>query len=712
MPDEGPRYWAFLSYSHADIRWARRLHRALEGYDVPRRLVGRPTPAGPAPRRLRPIFRDLDEMGAGSDLSERLKRALTGSANLIVICSPAAAKSPWVDEEIRRFKALRGEENVFAVIVAGEPFASERAGGEADECFPPALRQRADGERREPIAADLRPGKDGLHAALLKLVAGVLDVELDEIVQRDAQRRNRQLVVLTGFSAAVAAAMGALTFMAIGERDQARAERAQAEGLIEFMIGDLRAKLQPAGRLDILDAIGGKAQAYYAAEHDRSLDADSLGRHARVLHLLGDIQQQRGDLPAALTLFEQAAKSTGEILKRRPRDPQAIFNHAQSAAYIGEVALQRGETATALEQFRTYQTLARQLVALAPADPDWQAEVAEADTDLGVALLRQGRAAEAAHDFGDALAVSRRLAAAAPGKRERAWDESQILAWLADAEVARGRLDAALGDRAAEARIYEDLISASRNDSDAAVALAANRAAIANIELASGAATGATLALEEAVGDMDRLIAGAPDNADYKANALPILQLLAQALLQQGQLPAAAAVARRATDLCEGQVRAAEARHDEAVAWRGARLGAARIVALKIAAAGARTPAAQRAALQGALGESARLRALLAGHPQGRSLALAAAEAALLAGDYEALGGQQGPATSDWGWARAVLAKAAPTASATDRTAALLRQANYRLSLLHPPSGPLRSDPSGPPRSVPPALRTPADYRW
>ena len=28
------------------------LHRALEGYAVPRRLVGRATPTGPAPRRL------------------------------------------------------------------------------------------------------------------------------------------------------------------------------------------------------------------------------------------------------------------------------------------------------------------------------------------------------------------------------------------------------------------------------------------------------------------------------------------------------------------------------------------------------------------------------------------------------------------------------------------------------------------------------------
>ena len=35
------RYWGFISYRHADIGWAQWLHRALEGFVVPRRLVGR-----------------------------------------------------------------------------------------------------------------------------------------------------------------------------------------------------------------------------------------------------------------------------------------------------------------------------------------------------------------------------------------------------------------------------------------------------------------------------------------------------------------------------------------------------------------------------------------------------------------------------------------------------------------------------------------------
>lgn len=62
------RYWAFISYSHADEAWARWLHKALETYTVPRRLVGGPHPDGRIPQRLYPVFRDRDELPSSHEL--------------------------------------------------------------------------------------------------------------------------------------------------------------------------------------------------------------------------------------------------------------------------------------------------------------------------------------------------------------------------------------------------------------------------------------------------------------------------------------------------------------------------------------------------------------------------------------------------------------------------------------------------------------------
>ncbi|MGH6750029.1 MAG: toll/interleukin-1 receptor domain-containing protein, partial [Methyloceanibacter sp.] len=99
------KYRAFISYSHADTSWAKWLHRALESFIIDKDLAGRETAAGAIPKTLKPIFRDRDDFTAGHALSEQTLAALDASAALIVICSPVAAKSHYVNEEIRLFKS-------------------------------------------------------------------------------------------------------------------------------------------------------------------------------------------------------------------------------------------------------------------------------------------------------------------------------------------------------------------------------------------------------------------------------------------------------------------------------------------------------------------------------------------------------------------------------------------------------------------------------
>ena len=102
------RYSAFISYSHRDERWARWLQTALETYRVPSPLAR--TQSGAASRRLSPVFRDRSDLPSATDLGAHIREALQDSANLIVICSPGASVSRWVNEEIRYFRSLgRGD---------------------------------------------------------------------------------------------------------------------------------------------------------------------------------------------------------------------------------------------------------------------------------------------------------------------------------------------------------------------------------------------------------------------------------------------------------------------------------------------------------------------------------------------------------------------------------------------------------------------------
>jgi hypothetical protein len=223
------RYRAFLSYSHRDAGWGKWLHSAVEHYRVDKDLVGRETPLGPVPKTLRPIFRDREEFSAGSSLAEQTVAALEASQCLIVICSPNAAASKYVNEEIRRFKMLGRSDRIIPVIIDGEP------GDPMRECFPPALHLKlgANGQlsddREELIAADARPHGDGKENVKLKVVAGLLGTGLDEIVRRAERGRRQRLRNWIGALAVLALTLASLAVWAEINRRDAEAERQVAQ---------------------------------------------------------------------------------------------------------------------------------------------------------------------------------------------------------------------------------------------------------------------------------------------------------------------------------------------------------------------------------------------------------------------------------------------------------------------------------------------------
>lgn len=229
------RYAAFISYSHADMKVARWLHRAIENYRVPRALAGTMGDRGPIPARLRPIFRDEDELAGAAELGPKLQGALARSDALIVICSPAAARSVWVDKEIRSFRQCNPAAPIFALIAAGAP-------GDPDaECFPPALLFAVDAageldrsQPLEPLAPDLQ--KNERHIVKLKLIAGLLGAPYAALYRRD-QRRTRRIAAALSAAALLlilvlsSLSIAAFTYarMAVQQRNEANAARKLAE---------------------------------------------------------------------------------------------------------------------------------------------------------------------------------------------------------------------------------------------------------------------------------------------------------------------------------------------------------------------------------------------------------------------------------------------------------------------------------------------------
>jgi tetratricopeptide (TPR) repeat protein len=449
---DGLRYTAFLSYSHRDAAAAARLHRRLEAYRMPKRLVGRETGRGPVPERLAPIFRDREELPAATDLSETVREALAGSGALIILCSPNSAGSLWVAEEIKTFREIHPNRPILAAVLDGDP----------PDCFPAALRAFGrDGTWHEPLATDLRPQRDGMRLGVLKLVAGITGVGLDALVQRDAARRVRRVMAVTIGAVIALLITAALALAALSARREAERQRAEAEGLIEFMLTDLREKLSGVGRLEIMTAVNQRALRYY--DHQLALNdraADSAMR-ARIKHAIGEDLMARHDWPGALADFREAHRITSSLIARMPNDANAIFAHAQSEYWLGKYAYEQHNLSTARPRFERYKALARRLLAIDAGNPQWLREAGYAEGNicvLDLAVEEHAGRAVMPQSCLDALSYL-----------ERAWsvrrnDPSFIEAlanrhaYMVDVWSANGRWDLALQHRRRHEELVKDLI--------------------------------------------------------------------------------------------------------------------------------------------------------------------------------------------------------------------------------------------------------------
>lgn len=449
------RFSAFISYSHADERVAARLHREIETYRLPKRLRDRDG-ADVAGGRLGAVFRDRADLAAADSLSAAIRAALADSGVLIVLCSPDAAGSRWVDAEIRLFREVNPGAPVLAAVVRGEP----------DAAMPAALTD----DGREPLAADLREQGDGRKLGFLKIAAAMAGVPLDALIQRDAQRKLRRVMAVTvGALIALVAAISMMTY-AIQQRNEAQAQRAeaerrrtQAEGLVEFMLTDLRDRLRGVGRIDIMrSAVGSALDSYGEGAQRGTLTPDSQGQLARLLHAVGEDDLDANRRGLATEAFQRAYSITAPLLADAPRDADRVFNHAQSEYWVGRIHLVRNDLVRTRPYWQRYHNLALRLNRLEPNSTRSLRELAYGRGNLCTVELAQRR---------PGLALCRasyeplaQLARLQPDDPTALRDLANRAGWLADALQRAGEVEEALSFRARQLTVARQLYHLDRQN--------------------------------------------------------------------------------------------------------------------------------------------------------------------------------------------------------------------------------------------------------
>lgn len=394
------KYAAFMSYSHRDQKAANWLHKRIETYRLPKGLRGKQSEPSKTQGQLSPIFKDREELPSAPSLSKIINQALEDSAFLIVVCSPSAAKSEWVNAEILEFKMHHGDERVLAYIVDGEPNATDPQ----LECFPPALLKSVGphgenpGKRLEPVAADARRHADTPGQASLKIIAGLLGVGFDRLRQRETQRKNKRLLMITTTATLGFVLASGLAINAILARNEAQQQRERAE------ISARTAKRTSDFLVDAFQLAGpneAQGRSVTAVEIlDRSVASiENLQSEPQIQTAL---MHSMGEAYTGLGLYTQAAELLTNATEIQQTNKQFESTAATQTA-LAEALMYSGELEQATTEIRKAQ---EQLEPL-----PWSPLSSEATNLSGDILVLQGNAKDAEAYYQDALAKDREAAA-------------------------------------------------------------------------------------------------------------------------------------------------------------------------------------------------------------------------------------------------------------------------------------------------------------
>ncbi|MDH4459029.1 MAG: TIR domain-containing protein [Nevskia sp.] len=518
------KYPGFISYSHRDRKVAEWLHRAIERYRVPARLVGSAGAHGPVPARLYPIFRDRDELAAGP-LADQLIEAIAQSRCFVLICSPQSAASRWVNDEVTAFLQQGQPSRLLCLIADGEPNAADPA----RECLPPVLRERG----IEPLAAGLHDDADGRDHARLKIIAGLLGVGFDELKRRDLVARNRRLIAVAALSLAVSVLTAALALVALRARDEAERSRQQGEELIGFMLGELRGQLEPLGKLGILDAVGDRAMAYFAGlDRGRDPGPRALAARAKALRQIGEVRFAQGRPGEAVVTLTAARELQRDLVARTPASSALLFELGQIEYWVGYAAWRAGDFDGAETGFRAYRQIAETLVEREPGNREWRTEVAYALSNLGVLAHERKRHAEALPLFQQSMAVVETLLQEGPLPTEVNASLLTALSWQGSTLAALGQRNEGLAVLGEHARRHRALLAQAPDDHRLLEAFcnALSTYGIAAIE--AGQPTLALAIADEGLQRIEVLIATDADNLDYQVDRAYLTQVEASARYQ------------------------------------------------------------------------------------------------------------------------------------------------------------------------------------
>jgi len=372
----------------------------------------------------------------------------------------------------------------------------------------------AEGRRADRLLRQGRPLEEARE--LLKTRAVPLSGDISALITasaRQARRADRlRFGAVVGFAliAMVAVAQG---FQARQAEALAAERRQEAEGLVDFMLGDLTQKLQPLARLDLLGGVAERALAYLTDEDPGRVPGPLRLRQAKGLLTLADVNRSRGNVDAALKALGRAEALLNVNLAEGPVDGDLLKTAGAVAFWFGQIALDRRNLDEAERHFIHYRDLAKIMLALNAQDDDASLELSYALASLGSLRLRRDQVGNAAQDFEESNRLKRSVMARRPDDRALAVSMANGLSWLANARAQDGRLDDAVTLYGQQKEMLEGLRQAEPDALEWSNRLALAYKLEAILLAARGKTEAALASLQKSSDLIGRLLGKEPENS-------------------------------------------------------------------------------------------------------------------------------------------------------------------------------------------------------
>jgi serine/threonine-protein kinase len=338
---------------------------------------------------------------------------------------------------------------------------------------------------------------------------------------------------------------------AIAAREEADKRRGQAEGLIGFMLGDLRARLAAVGRLEILDEVGKQALAYFASVPADTLTDEELYRRSQALHQLGQVRQARADPDGALKAYEESLAQAQEVVRRSPDNATWQLGLGTSHFYVGDLKMRRNELPDALTHFQAYKDIAEKLVSRDPSNFEWKLEQSYGHSNVAAIYSRQGNPAAARDELLKTASLQAELAARKPDDLPLQTSRANNFNRLGIVQDALGELEAASASYEKELELYAAILVRTPQDTRIRRRMEVSHIFRGHVLRALGQTEAAAKHLAMAVGEAEALVAIDATNANWQRD-LGVAQLAAGRIdLDQGKARQAVARFRSALDRVE-----------------------------------------------------------------------------------------------------------------------------------------------------------------